>query len=425
MKKKSVRSVIPVVALASVAALAGQQPPPQIQRETRTINIEVPVRVFKGDTFVDHLTIADFELYEDGERQALDAVYLVKKASIERQEGLLPGKPDTGRHFYLFFELTEYDPKVRDALEYFIQQVLASGDELVVVTPLKSYRMKSDILKQATRDKVLEKLLGLLRRDTLIGNADYQDILREMTSLATAVGASVGGVSGSTVEAVRQAAGDPFAAFDSMYEAQRSVEEQLQLYADCLSRLEHIRDLDAVQVNGLASFVRDQPGEKEILLFYQREYIPKIDASVMNALMSIYNQRPEVTQTLSGIFDFFHRDLSVEVEAVKRLYADSGAAIHFVYLTRPLPKVRGLTMEEQSEDIFSPFREMARATGGTISSTANMTAAMRSVVAASENYYLLYYTPKSYQADGKFRSLEVRVKGEGLRTTYRLGYIAD
>lgn len=419
-----VRGIIPVLAMASVAALAGQQVP-QIQHETRTVNIEVPVRVFKGDAFVDRLSIADFEIYENGVPQTLDAVYLVKKASIERQEGTHAGAPDTGRHFYLFFELVEYDPKVADALEYFVQRVLANGDELIVVTPVKTYRMKSDILKSATRDLVLAKLLGLLRRDTLVGNAEYQDILHEMTSLATAVGASVGGVSGSTVDTARQAMGDPFAAVDTMYESQRSVEEQLQLYADCLGRLEHIRKLDTVQVDGLASFVRDQPGQKEIFLFYQREYIPKIDPSVMNALMSIYNQRPEVTQTLSGIFDFFHRDVGVEIEAVKRLYADAGAAIHFLYLTRPAPKVRGLAMEEASEDIFSPFREMARATGGYIASTANLGAAMRSAVAAAENYYLLYYTPKDYRADGKFRSLEVRVKGEGLRTTYRLGYIAD
>lgn len=421
MGRRAIGRVILAMGLASAAALAGQQ----IQHETRTINVEVPVRVFKGSAFVDRLTIADFEINEDGVPQTLEAVYLVKKAAIERQEGAHPGAPDTGRHFYLFFELSEYDPKVAEALGYFVEEVLAPGDELVVVTPLKTYRMKSDILKAATRDMVLAKLLGLLRRDVLVGNSEYLNILEEMTALATAVGASVSGVSGSTVDSVRQTMGDPFGFTDSMFEAQRSVEEQIQLYADCLSRLEHVRELDRTRVTGLADYLRDQTGQKEIFLFYQREFVPKIDASVMNALMSIYNQRPDITQTLTGVFDFFHRDVSVDIESVKRLYAASGAAIHFLYLTRPAPKVRGLTMEEQSEDIFSPFREMARATGGYIVSTANLSAGMRSAVAAAESYYLLYYTPKNYQPDGKFRSIQVRVKGEGLRTTYRLGYIAD
>ena len=82
-------------------------------------------------------------------------------------------------------------------------------------------------------------------------------------------------------------------------------------------------------------------------------------------------------------------------------------------------------MEEQSEDIFSPFRAMSLATGGFMASTANLDAAMRSAIAASENYYLLYYTPRDYKSDGTFRSLEVRVKGADYRTTHRQGYIAD
>jgi hypothetical protein len=82
-------------------------------------------------------------------------------------------------------------------------------------------------------------------------------------------------------------------------------------------------------------------------------------------------------------------------------------------------------MEEQSEDIFAPFREMSRATGGYIASTANLAAAMKSAVSAAENYYLLYYTPKDYVADGRFRALEVRLKSGAGRISHRLGYIAD
>jgi len=50
------------------------------------------------------------------------------------------------------------------------------------------------------------------------------------------------------------------------------MEEQLQMYAACLSRLEHIRDLDQTKVLGLADHLRNQPGQKEVFLFYQREY---------------------------------------------------------------------------------------------------------------------------------------------------------
>jgi hypothetical protein len=79
-------------------------------------------------------------------------------------------------------------------------------------------------------------------------------------------------------------------------------------------------------------------------------------------------------------FQLFSRDPSFNVDAVKKAYADSSIAVHFLYLTKmPAGKVSvnqyklaeqggSLTDEvilaEKSEDIYSAFNEVARATGG-------------------------------------------------------------
>jgi hypothetical protein len=410
--------VILAVALAAAASAAAQE----IRHETRTINIEVPVRVFKGQAFVEDLTFADFELFEDGRPQTLDAVYLVKKSVVERKEETQAFEPDTGRHFYLFFEMTEYDPKLREALDHFVKRVLAPGDEFVVVTPLKTYRMKSDILKAQSRDVVFEKIMGLLRHDILVGNAEYEGVIEEMQELASTMAASI---TASTTGRETAIQSNPFTAGDTIFDVNTSIEELLQLYANCLSRLEHIRDLDEAKVRGLADHLRAQTGQKEIFLFYQREFVPKIDPSILNILMSVYNERPDITETVTSVFEFFRRDTPIDIGPVKRSFSDSGATVHFLYLTRPAPRARGVVMEEQSEDIFAPFREMSLATGGFMTSTANLEAAMKEAVAASENYYLLYYTPRDYKADGMFRSLKVKVKGREVRVSHRQGYIAD
>ena len=44
---------------------------------------------------------------------------------------------------------------------------------------------------------------------------------------------------------------------------------------------------------------------------------------------------------------------------------------------------------------------------------------------AAESYYLLYYSPKNYVVDGKFKSIEIKVKGDKYRVTHRVGYYAD
>ena len=72
MKKLTILLVIFVFGLALIAQ--------EIQERAVSINIEVPVRVYKGNDFVDDLTINDFEVYEDGILQDVEAVYLINRA---------------------------------------------------------------------------------------------------------------------------------------------------------------------------------------------------------------------------------------------------------------------------------------------------------------------------------------------------------
>jgi hypothetical protein len=82
-------------------------------------------------------------------------------------------------------------------------------------------------------------------------------------------------------------------------------------------------------------------------------------------------------------------------------------------------------MIEHSEDIFGAFNEIGQATGGITTSSASPEFLFRKAGEATENYYLLYYTPKNYWADGKFHQIEVKVKGKNYRVTHRVGYFAD
>jgi len=64
-------------------------------------------------------------------------------------------------------------------------------------------------------------------------------------------------------------------------------------------------------------------------------------------------------------------------------------------------------------------------TGGLKDTSANAAASFKRAVDFSESYYLLYYTPKDYKADGEFKKIKVKVKGQNYRITHRAGYIAD
>ncbi len=85
----------------------------------------------------------------------------------------------------------------------------------------------------------------------------------------------------------------------------------------------------------------------------------------------------------------------------------------------------GMVMDDLSAKMYGAFQEMAEATGGISDSSSNIAASFERAAISSENYYLLYYSPKDYKADGEFKNIEVKIKGKNYRITHRAGYIAN
>ncbi len=393
--------------LTGPAALPDEQNPPQtIQHEVRVVNIEVPVRVFRGDTFVDSLSRDDFEVFENGVPQQIEAVYLVKKTTIERKEETKAFQPTTSRHFYLFFALYEYQPKVREAVDFFVRNIIQPGDELVVVTSKTTYRMKEETLTGYPPEKIVDRLTGMIKKDITAGDLAYRAVLNDLKRLVrSAPGASASTRDWDSVE------GDI---------GEGTMQEFLMKYRNDLERLENLRTIDEKRLLEFADYLKDKKGQKFVYLFYQREFIPVLD----NLTRQGYENDYIVKLMLLELQEFYKREKIQDPERLKRAFADSSIAIHFLYLTTRPNDILPSQTEEHSEDIYIPFSEMADATGGLASSSANIAYLMEKASGASENYYLLYYSPKDATPDGTFRRIEVRIKSGGYRVTNQAGYFA-
>jgi len=391
----------------------------QIVEERFVINVEVPVRVFQGSKFIDTLTMADFELLEDGKPQTLEAVYLVKRRAIERRDEVKRFTPQTNRSFFLIFEVSEYTPKMGEALDYFLRDVIMPGDSLTIGTPMKSYKLKSRAFELRTREEIARQLKGILRRDTVTGSMEYRDIIDDLEGLAQSitVGLSTNAdpMAGRVLELENVAV---------EYEG-RTFDEQLNLYAATLARLDSLRTVDQAQMLRFADILKAEAGQKYVYMFYEREFVPKIQPRLLYQYIDIHQDRPDVNMTIQGIFEFYKRDVPFDVAKVKRAFADASTAIHFLLITSPAKQSSVIVYTEQSEDIFSAFTQMAEATGGFTQNSANPVALMTQAVEASETYYLLYYTPRPYVKDGKFHTIAVRLKDKDRRVVHRVGYFAD
>ena len=379
MKKLIVLSITVILAVF----LSAQE----LQHEAIAINIEVPVRVFKVGKFIDNLTIDDFLLFEDGLEQKIDAVYLIKKTTIEREESELE-KEDamrkfaptpTLRQFVLVFEVIDYSPRLGEVVDYFFNQVFAPEDKLAIVTPVSTYHLNADLFAKKPLQEVSNELKGKLKRDIRKGNAEYKSIMRSIIR------------------------GDAS-------------------YYDYL-RLKSLRRLEQQKLLDFAETLKIIEGQKNVFLLYQRDSIPRPHSSIGNLTTSDY---------LNSIDDL-GRDVTFDVDKVKQAFSDSMISAHFIYITNTEKYQQSVLNQGPSNAIakdwsmntFGALYEVAKATGGLTDSSANPAFSFKKASDAVENYYLLYYTPKDFISDGKFRNIRVRVKGKHYKVTHRAGYFAD
>jgi len=391
-----------LAALAAVVLACPVLFPQELSHDVRVVNVEIPVRVFKGDAFVGHLTLADFELTEDGVPQTLDAVYLIKKSTVERGEGTKPFRPETSRFFYLMFEFYEYHPKIREAVREFVEKVLGPGDRLVLATPMKTYELKKDVLAGAPKQRIAETINEIVRRDILIGASAYRRAFDDLKRLIANQSTSMG-----TIDPTMEVGGEG------------TLQEYFMQYQVLLQRLESLRHVDEPKLIEFSEYLKTKDGQKFVFVFYQREFIPVMDRRQQAAL---YGTDPVVDGYMGDLFDFYKRNTSFNTDRIKKAFAAAGITIHFLMLTTTADDTPSTQRTEHSEDFIMPFTEMARATGGIAASSANAAAMMDRASEASENYYLLYYTPKDRTPGDRFREIKVAVKGGGYRITHRAGY---
>ncbi|MFC2160800.1 hypothetical protein ACFLRX_04030 [Acidobacteriota bacterium] len=370
--------------------------------EATVVNIEIPVRVFQGDNFIDNLKIEDFEVFEDGVLQKIDAVYLIKKKSVANEEGNQRFYPSVTRNFILMFEIIDYLPKIGDSIDYFFNNILLPGDELTVFTPVKSYKFNSKSFEMFSKDAIADKLKETLRSDSITGNSEYRSVLRELE--------------------------------DVLVMEDLEIDEKMSLFRQVLSRFESLRSVDEEGLINFANFLKEKEGQKNVFMFYQKDVVPQLKPRVIEEIVTGNQDRPDIGQSVTELFDFFKRDININVENVKKIFSDSSISMHFLYITQPpfqnssvsrSGAGQSITMSDQSENVFSTFREMSQATGGFSGSSFYPTETFRKALDASENYYLVYYSPLNYIQDGEFKNVNIRVKGKNYRITHRAGYFAD
>lgn len=382
----------------------------QEQYEVTVRNIEVPVRVFLDNQFVDNLTIDDFEIYENGIPQKIEALYLANKNEIAREEELKSFAPRTARHYFLLFQIIEYNPQLEKSIEYFFTNVILPNDTLTLMTPQKNYHLSSQALQKKKKEDIAKEMLKLLRKDTKISSSAYRSLMNSLRGIVSSIS---GGISMTDVDTTDE------------LDSGSSLGMMLRRYRNNLDKLEDLRIIDQNVFIQFANQAKSIPGQKYVYFFYEREFRPELSASVLSSLIANYQGEPSVLADLQDLFQLYQRHERVNQEKISQAFADASICFNFLFVDREERDAGGITMREQSEDFFSAFRETAIATGGVVDSSRNPSDSFLSALEAQEKYYLLYYSPVNYTSDGSYKMILVKVKNPEYKITYRQGYIAN
>jgi len=225
--------------------------PQELHHTAGVINVEVPVRVFDGDRFVDNLNINDFEVLEDGKLQKIVSLYLIRKTEVRKEEAAAVPKaepapkiefvPEKFRNFLLLFEVHDPMPKINEALDYFFKEVFHKGDRVTVVSPMGTYQFKQETFDRLKPEEVAHQLKNNLRKDILFGALDYKHTIQDIKDL------------------------------DANTDMDPEVKGRL-----IMNDIRELRDRLTVNDQGirrLAQALKAQEGRKIIFLFYQKEEI--------------------------------------------------------------------------------------------------------------------------------------------------------
>lgn len=370
----------------------------QQQHEVTVRNIEVPLRAYDGDVFIDDLSIEDIELYEDGKPQKILALYLTQNAQVKRQQLERDFMPFLSRSFYFVFQLLDYNPKIRDALDYFFSNIYLPGDYVSIMTIYKKYHLSSEALKSNSKEVVVDYIQNVIRKDTQIITKEYSKHMQELQSLTRAISRRQNTWTGG--------------------DADLSVvlESNLIRYRDTLQKMESFRILEEKTFLQFASQVKKLHGQKYVFFFYQREYRPSLNVT---------SDDPNLNSKLQDLFLFYNKETKLNTERISQMFADSSLLFNFIYMDYKPPRLSGVEMKELAGNVKDVFSDIAYATGGISDDSPNPTAAFQKTSDVTSNSYILYYSPKNYTADGKYRKIEIKLKNKKYKILHRQGYFAD
>lgn len=268
-----------------------------------------------------------------------------------------------GSNYILIFQITEYDSKLGDAVDYFFKKMLRPEDQLSILTPARPYNFTSKTRENYTIDQLVDQTKKVLKRDTTVGAANYEQILQAMEAVVREISSGMdssysmsGGSSGADIKA------------------------HMIQYRQLLGNMRSVRKLNENLFLKLAQSFKALPGKNYLFIFYQEELRVIPSRQAMDNLRENINYKADATE----LFEEESNEEFIDVEKVGQALKDASVTLNFLYIKKQAKRKQGMQFKEFSGDVYNVLSKLAAATGGYLEATSKAAAALKKTHAAME-----------------------------------------
>lgn len=267
-------------------------------------------------------------------------------------------KKDGGSTYILIFQLTDYNPKIGDTVEYIFKNMIKPQDQLIIITPVKPYTFSQKTRESQTQEQLIKLTQNVLKRDIVTGTANYHEILNRMTQLVLDIGDGVGSTPSAGLPG-----GGPGPPDTS------DIKTQLVTYRQLRGEMKNLRKLNE------KLFIRFSEIFKKGIIYvvYQKELQVIPDRDVMEALRNNQAIRFDAME----VFLQENTDEFLDVTKLGKVLSDAAITLHFVYIKSKEKRRQGTEIKEFSNDVFNSFSKLAKTTGGIVVTTSKPEAAIK------------------------------------------------
>jgi hypothetical protein len=273
-------------------------------------------------------------------------------------KGSVPTDEKTGGSIYIIiFQLTDYDAKVADTVEYIFKHMIKPQDQLIMLTPVKPYTFSQQTRQSQTREQLIEQTQKVLKRDIVSGTVNYHQILNRMTQLVLDIGDGVGDTSSG--------GGGMSVTLTNV----NTIKEQLITYRQLREEMKGLRKLDEKLFIKFCELFK----KGIIYVVYQQELQVIPNRDVMEALRNNKDVRFDAIEV------FLQENTAefLDVTKLGQMLSDAAITLHFFYIKSKEARKQGIEMKEFSNDVYNAFSNLAKTTGGIVETTSKPEAAFK------------------------------------------------